>query len=530
MGGSLPSPPTSAGADNADGRETVLREALAAARAIPRNTYSHAPCLACVAAHLPDDERDAVLREAVADARTLSVYQSRALALTEIVQSLPEPYRTVVLRELVEDINTELDKRGHPLIWRLLLPHLDEPERTAVVHDALTFIGTFRPAQRVDIVEVVAPFVPEALLPSALAVARAAMSGLQRARMLAYLVPYLPEASIPDMFVEATKISGDATLLVALAPRLPPSLRSRAIDIAVQPTFDVRARCQVLAALAPHLSEPHLRAALAFCSNRHGSTAGDVCADTVSALAPYLPATLLPEAFAAVRQIPDNPYTENHDGYVGELCRSRAFVALAPYLPEALLGDALAAYIAVPKHFGLIGTNAWTAFVPRLSAVLLPAALAAVAAIADAFPRVMFLAILAQRLAEDERQPAVRNALADTVTIQAPLRARALAALAPCLPAAERGTAPYEAFAEVLADLCLSVPSAPPPRSAGADGYATFRRWQIDNTDGMLRGSALTALAPHLPKELLPAALTAARTIHSDEHFVRTLVALLPHF
>ncbi len=238
---------------------------------------------------------------------------------------------------------------------------------------------------------------------------------------------------------------------------------------------------------------------------------------------------MLPEALAVARQIADNPHSELHDGYSGELCRSRALVALAPYLPEALLGNALADYVTVPKHFGLIGTNAWTAFVPRLSGALLPAALAAVAAIADAFPRVMFLAILAQRLAEDERQRAVRNALADTATIPAPLRARALAALAPYLPAAEQGTALYDAFAEVLADLCLSVPSAPPPRSAGADGYANFRRWQIDNTDGMLRGSALTVLAPHLPKELLPAALTAARTIHSDEHFVRTLVALLPY-
>jgi hypothetical protein len=457
--------------------------------------------------------------------------------LIKIAPGLPEPYRDAVLRELSEHINAEPDKTGLPTIWRMLLPHLREPERTSVLHDMLATLGKPGRLNRVHVVEALAPYLPEALFPDALAIARRSNPLYPSAARLACLVPYLPAALVPDMFVEVTTTSGIASVLAALAPRLPPSLRSRAIEIAVQPIFEVHVRCQVLAALAPHLSEPHLRAALGFCRNLNGVTlgyicagtiAGNVCADTVSALAPYLPVTLLPEAFAVAREIPDNPFTEHAAGSAGEHCRSRAFVALAPYLPEALLGDALADYVTVPKRFfATIGTDAWTAFVPRLSGALLPAALAAVAAIDDAYPRVMFSAILAQRLAEDEQGRVVRDALADTATIPATLRAHALIALAPYLPVARSGTDLYEAFTEVLADLCLSVPPDPPPESAGR-GFQAFVRWRNDHRDGTLRGDALIALAPHLPKELLLNALAAARTIRSDQHFVGTLIALLP--
>src|SRR5208282_3369777 len=115
----MPSPLTSTDPCNADGREAVLREALAAARAIPRDQSFHAACLTCVARHLPDAERDAVLREAVAAAKTIPHHQMRALALTEVAPNLPEPYRDVVLRELVEEVNAEPSKTGHPLIWRM---------------------------------------------------------------------------------------------------------------------------------------------------------------------------------------------------------------------------------------------------------------------------------------------------------------------------------------------------------------------------------------------------------------------------
>jgi hypothetical protein len=526
--GNMSPPLTSAQVGDANGREAVLREALVAARAIPQGFYWYPTCLACVAVHLPNDERDAVLREAVAAARTLRHFSWRGLAFVKIAPSLPEPDRDALLRELVDGLNAEPNKTCHPTIWRMLLPHLREPQRMSVVQDMLAAVREPGRLNRVEVLEALAPYLPEALFPDALAIARKSSLLFPSAARLARLVPYLPDVWIPDMFVEVTTTSGIASVLAALAPRLPLSLRSRAIEIAVQPMFEVHVRCQVLAALAPHLSEPHLRAALGFCRNLHGLTAGNVCADTVSALAPYLPVTLLPEAFAVAREIPDNPLTEHLAGSAGVLCRSRAFVALAPYLPEALLGDALTDYVSVPKRFfATIGTHAWSAFVPRLSGALLPAAVAAVAAIDDACPRVMFSAILAQRLADDERQRVVRDALADTAMIPATRRAHALTELAPYLPAARSRTELYEAFTEVLADLCLPVSTDPPPSSAGP-GFKAHVRWWNDHQDGALRGDALTALAPHLPKELLLNALAAARTIHSDQHFVRTLIALLP--
>jgi len=522
----MPSPRTSSDAANADGREAVLREALAAARAIPRDHFSYAPSLAFVAPHLPDAERDAVLREAVAAARTIPHRQQRACRLAEIAPNLPEPERDIVLRELNEEINAEPVKTGHALIWRTLLPHLREPERISVLNDMLAAVRNSDRLNRADIFEILAPYLPEAMLPDAVAVARGSTGNFPDARLLACLVPYLPEALIADLAVEAMTTLRNAWVLAALAPRLPPSLRSRAFEQATQPMFEVYARCRVLAALAPHLSERFLCEALAYARDLHGREAGDVCADTVSALAPYLPGIVIPEAFAAVRAIPDNLFAEHHDGSVGGISRSRAFVALAPYLPEAMLGDALAAYVAVPKHFGMIGTAAWSAFVPRLSGALLPAALAAAEAIDYVYPRVMFLAILAQRLPDDKRQRVVRDALSASIAIQANLRVNALVALSPHLPEAEPGTDFYEAFAGVLVDLCQLEPAVPPrngPTRAEAVGQSQFNAG-----GGMLVHFSLRDLVPHLPKALLPAALTAARSTHRNQNFVKTLIALVP--
>lgn len=519
------SPRTPADAVN-DGREAVVREALAAARALPSTHWAQAPCLACVAPHLPDTERYGVLCEAVAAAKAIPNRQQRALALAEIAPSLPEPDQAIVLRELVRDLNAEPAKSGHPLIWRVLLPQLCEPERLSVVHDMLGAMRRPGRLNRVVVMLILAPYLPEAMLPEAVAIARGSTAYFNHAEMLAFLVPYLPEALIADLALEAMTNAGNPAVLAVLAPRLPPSLRSRAIERATQPMFEVHARCRVLAALAPHLPERILSEALAFARAVQGIDGGDICADVVSAVAPYLPAIVIPDAFAAVKAIPDSLSFVHHGGSDGDLCRSRALVALAPYLPEAMLGDALATYVAVPKNFGLIRAGAWSAFVPRLPDAMLPAALAAVEAIDDAFPRVMFLAILAQRLPDDERQRAVGRALAATVAMPATRRAQALAALAPHLPAAEPGAALHAAFADVLADLPL--PDLALLSNDEQSRGGTLGKLQLKPLDGLSLSTALSMLAPMLPKDLLPAALTAARSAARDQHFVSTLIALVP--
>ncbi len=517
---------TSVDTANADGREAVVREALAAARAFPRGDSSYARGLACVAPHLPDTEQYGVLCEAVAAARTIPNRWLRAPALAEIAPNLPEPDRNIVLGELVQEINAEPDKTGHELIWRALLPQLREPERMSVVHDMLAALKKSGRLNRVFVMEILAPYLPAAMLPEAVAIARGSGTYFSHAPILACLVPYLPETSIAELAVEAMTTAGNPAVLAVLAARLPPSLRSHAIELARRPMFEVHARCRIFAALAPHLSERIRCEALAFARDMFGVDAGDVCADIVSAVAPYLPAIVIPDAFAAVKAIPDIPNAARHGGAVGELCRSRAFVALAPYLPEAMLGDALAAYVAVPKFFGRIGTDAWTAFVPRLPGALLQAALAAVEANDDAFPRVMFLAILAQRLPDDERQRVVRGALAATAAIPATQRVKALVALAPHLPAAEPGTELHAAFAAVLADLCL--PELVPLSSDERSRAGTLDKVQLKPIHGLSLYLALSTLAPKLPKGLLPAALTAARSADRGHHFVGTLIALVP--
>jgi hypothetical protein len=70
-------------------RESVLRKALAAARAV-HDASGCARILANLSSYLPAHERESALREALAAARSVSDHGERARALVEVARSLPE--------------------------------------------------------------------------------------------------------------------------------------------------------------------------------------------------------------------------------------------------------------------------------------------------------------------------------------------------------------------------------------------------------------------------------------------------------
>ncbi len=96
-----------------------------------------------------------------------------------------------------------------------------------------------------------------ALLPEALAVARAIGNEYHRARALTGLAPHLPEILLPEALEVARGIrdeSDRATALAWLAPHLPESLLPKALAVA-RDIWSESSRVEALIGLAPHLPQ-----------------------------------------------------------------------------------------------------------------------------------------------------------------------------------------------------------------------------------------------------------------------------------
>ena len=135
-------------------------------------------------------------------------------------------------------------------------------------------------------------YLPPALLPEALEVARSIGDKYYRVEALTGLAPHLPEV-LPEA-LEVTRAIGyqssRAEALIGLAPHLPENLLPKALEVA-RSIGDKYYRVEALTGLAPHLPE------------------------------------VLPEALEVTRAIE-------------EKYRARALIGLAPHLPESLFPEA----------------------------------------------------------------------------------------------------------------------------------------------------------------------------------------------
>ena len=206
------------------------------------------------------------------------------------------------------------------------------------------------------------------------------------------------------------------------------------------------------------------------------------CAKSLIALAPHLPADLMPQALAAAQDIGD----EKH--------RAEVLTGLAPHLPEPSKGhawqQALAAALAIENEWSR--AEALTVLGPHLPMHLLPQALDAASYIGDGPNRTRVLTGLAPHLPVDLLPKALDAAQAIENEWS---RAEALTVLAPHLPV----------------DL---LPKALDAAQA------------IENE--VHRATVLTGLAPHLPVDLLPKALAATYDIEYEVHFATVLIGLAP--
>ncbi len=205
----------------------------------------------------------------------------------------------------------------------------------------------------------------------------------------------------------------------------------------------------------------------------------------------------------------------------------KALLALAPHLPPDLLADALAATQEIAA--GEDRAKVLCALAPYLPADLQYEALDIVWEMGDAKEQAVALAGLAPSLPPglfDQALEMVRRAYWPNA------QAKALVALAPHLPPELIPQA--REIAEAINDPCYRVAAL---MAFPQYGQANERRDMVrqalkatqDAFDITDSSEEIVLLAPYLPLELFPEAVTIARTIGGAAERTRALVALAPH-
>ncbi|MCC7361894.1 MAG: hypothetical protein IT317_20590 [Anaerolineales bacterium] len=354
--------------------------------------------------------------------------------------------------------------------------------------------------------DLLAPCVAAGVIPLALglALARQKTDAADCARALIELAPLLPEAERAAVLAEALaaverlQTYAVEEVLRTLAAQLPPELVPRAAAIVAASAY-VTQPAQLTAQLAARLPEaeaaPRYAAAIAGARAMPDHLRGEAWRGLLPVLPADQAALVLPEA-RALAEAEAEPEQ-----------RARGLAALLPYTAEAERPARLAAALAAAEQIEWDGTRTETllALADDLPPALQDQARAGLAAEfhrAAAQPRP---AIKAARRAirPDDEQPdrdgrwvrlveqyapflpeaEVRAALADAETIDiVSLRTQALAALAPRLPPAEQHTL----FEQIL----------------------HLVRQEADDNQ---RAWALSYIGDHLPEDLLPEAIAAAR-------------------
>jgi nucleoside phosphorylase len=405
---------------------------------------ARADALAALAPHLPARLSGAALQIA----QQIDDDEACAQALTALAPYLPAPSLDAAL----ETAHRIKDVAHRVRAIAALAPFLPGPERADILGAALNVtkrIGDEGPRAR--ILAALAFYLPEDerpdVLETALQMARHIEHSERRAWALTEVVPYLPErerTGVLEAALEAVQQIGDDELQAkafrALTPHLPKGERASVLGVALKVAQQIRGdlnRIQALGALAPSLSEDERADMLgtALKGARRIKDGGDRVY-AFAALVPHLPeaerADVLDLALRAAKQI-------KH--FTGQPLihwkRAEALAALLPHLPGPL-----ALQHAQQIAYKGDRIRALTKLMPYLPDPERSVALAAVLRAAQqkgirdyTFDPTFALVDLAPYLTESERVRLLPTALEAAKKIKdRPVRARALAALAPHLP------------------------------------------------------------------------------------------------
>ncbi len=482
-------------------------EALAVAREI--DGYWRAKVLAELAPGLSEQ----LLQEALGAAQEICYERAKVEALAGLAPYLPEPLRGETLREALTVARKAIPKIDLAEAVAYLAPHLPKPLLGEALDAALAAVQGIKSGfDRAIAIAYLAPYLPEPLLGEALDAALAAVqgikSGFDRVVTIAYLAPYLTEPLLREELIIAQKIDNQEMRIKALvrlaSSVLPGPLRNEAINVA-------------LAAM-------------------RGAKAPSACAEVLAELAPHLSEPLLLEALAVARKI----------SY--ERDRAKALAGLARYLPDSLAGEALSESLAIARRVGdsYHRAKALAELAAYLPELLPGEALRAAREVEDLERRVEMLAELAVRLPEPLLSELLREALMAVQDIGDSVRqASALAGLSPYLPEQLLGEALVAArrmkddylkvnsltsyfCAKALAGLGLHLPE-PLKSEVLREALVAAERIFLDSS----RAELLVGLAPYLPEPLLGEAMKQVhwglRREGNNKYCERVLAGLAPY-
>jgi hypothetical protein len=521
--------------------EQVLREALAVVLTIEEEKRQ-AWLLAWLASRLPAT----LSREALPAAQKIGEAHLQARALSGLALHLPTPERQRVLCEALMALREVGDKVGE--IWEArkllteLAPHLPEPLLQEALEVALKLPKRYQSSEdsgRMALLEI-ASFLPKLERKQALRAALAARRIGDESVWIKTLVKLAFHLPIPrqeqalwkavEVSCEACGIPGwDSELNQTLAEILSAAwipdgkngqvrtldqlatvyhpdrvLRDALAESQRIVHTDVRARS--LATLAPHLSKPLLREALALMRNSGGEFGwAKALAELLSQLARLgYPEEALESAWA----IPD------------EADQAQVLSSLASYLPEPLKGEALREALVVAQSIGSkYRQKVVLAELPsQLARLGYPEkALESARAIPDEADQAQVLSSLASYLPEPLKGEALREALIVARTIGSKYRqGKVLAVLAShssgplikeVLAVARTIEDPryrVPVFVEVITHL------SGPKRERILREVLTAAQEIGYKPD---RARAMARIAPHLPEPLLRDALAAAQEL-----------------
>ncbi|MCP4542518.1 MAG: apoptotic protease-activating factor 1 like protein [Chloroflexi bacterium] len=467
--------------------EDLLKEALTAACAI-EDEDSRAEALLGLAPHLPEE----LLEGALATACAIEDETSRADALVSMVPHLPERLLAEALTEVLAVEHAIENKESWAKALMGLAPYLPEELLGETLVEALVVARTITSEwTQIDILTELASHFPED----------------ERATVLAEAL-----TTVRHIIVEVNEFedgeSRRAKKLVELAPHLPEELLEKALEIAY---WSERYQVEMLTGLAPHLSEQLLEEAL---KRTYWSEGYRV--EMLTGLAPYLPERLLERVLTAVRTIEFK--------YEGD--RAQALVRLVSYLPKGLLEEALAAtrVIADQRYRAEVLIGLASHLSGELLEQVTSEALAVARIIADNRYRAKVLIGLVPHLSGELLEEATSEALAAASTIADNTgRAEVLMELVPHLSREllEKAMPERLAAARAVANDIDEGYQEFPPMYLPSD----FLEKEISEQ----LATALVELAPHLPKDLLRAALLEARLLKDEKSRAEALIGLAPH-
>jgi hypothetical protein len=392
-------------------------EALAAARAT-RSDGARATALAAVAARLPQADREPVAEEALAAVArdpfvAEDVLVQLAACLSErqleaalaLARGLEEPLqRTYALSALWPHLPPRL--RRSALLSRLaaaraetyepfridalaeLLPLLSPAARLRAAREALEAVRSLESGEfRATHFAKLAPHLPPDVLRDAIDAAQAINDQEPRTLLLVELatagaVP--PDGTFDDAIAVARgqhNARDGLALIGELVPLLPERLLEEALAALSADEPDDYGTAEVLQALAPRLPAALLPAAL---DRAVAIEYLDARAAALAALGPYLPPELLDRAVEAARAIPPGAHIDGRHGG-GRDHRADALAALAPHLPEASSVAREALTAALETRWASSRAGSLADMLPQLPSELKPEAVrAALAALAEA--------------------------------------------------------------------------------------------------------------------------------------------------